>query len=427
MGNKPVTLGVNTDRFEYESGSVLSGTAYLQVVRKHVKASSLQLRLVGEEVTVVHRSETTHSGARHGERQREDIYESDSSRFWDVNVPLKHFPSGVVEAGRYEFPFQVPLPPHLPGSMNCQRGESHCSIQYTLSIHLAGVPLGSAIMPNFDTSSPPRNLTMLPRSEIIPAGNDFTIPEEVFSINTCCFSKGTMKLGAHLDRTMISPNDTLEIEFTAQNDSTVAINSVQAMIQETVEWTAKGQYSESVTERVVRSKVDSDRFPELQRYASLPSDRYFGQQFYSATAHQQSQKRYMTLQIPKKIRFTHGTGQLVTVRHSLTLALNTPHGCCTTRPEHTILLHVQPQSHVAATSVSYNNNSNNNNIGAQLPEPSAPSPHPPATAEPMMLPEDWSGTAITAEVVSVDENIMAHVFVLGPANKIPPPSAPSLT
>jgi hypothetical protein len=234
-------------------------------------------------------------------------------------------------------------------------------------------------------------------------------------------------LGAHLDRNMISPNDTLEIEFTAQNDSTVAVNSVQAIIQETVEWMANGQYSESVTERVVRSKLDSDRFPELQRYASLPSDRYFGQQNYSATAHQQSQKRYMTLQIPKKIRFTHGTGQLVTVRHSLTLALNTPHGCCTTRPEHTILLHVQPQSQVAATSASYHNsnNNNNNNIGAQLSASPAP-PHPPATAEPMMLPEDWSGTAITAEVVSVDENIMAHVFVLGPANKTSPPSAPPL-
>jgi hypothetical protein len=423
MGNKPVTLGVNTDRFEYESGSVLSGTAYLQVVRKRVKASSLQLRLIGEEVTVVHHSET-HSGERNGEqRQREDIYERDNSRFWDVNVPLTRFKSGVVEPGRYEFPFQVPLPSHLPGSMNCQRGESHCSIIYTLSIHLAGVPMGSTIMPNFDTSSPPRNLTMLPRSEIIPAGSRFTIPEEVFPIRTCCFSKGTMKLSAHLDRTIISPNDTLEIEFTAQNDSTVAINSVQAMIQETVEWTANGQYSESVTERVVRSKLDSDRFPELQRYASLPSDRYFGQQNYSATAHHQSQNRYMTLQIPKKIRFTHGTGQLVTVRHSLTLALNTPHGCCTTRPEHTILLQVQPQSHVAATSASAS--SYNNNIGAQLPEPSAP-PHPPATAEAMMLPEDWSGTAITAEVVSVDENIMAHAFILGPANKMPPlPSAPS--
>eukprot|EP00957_Ditylum_brightwellii_P071919 5466395-Ditylum_brightwellii.AAC.1 len=92
-------------------------------------------------------------------------------------------------------------------------GKSHCEVRYSIGAHLVQ-PGGAGGLFNRITKSwlraLPKELIITDKPQLagIIAGG-IALPPEAQSINyCCCFNRGTMTLGAELERAILSPGDT---------------------------------------------------------------------------------------------------------------------------------------------------------------------------------------------------------------------------
>jgi len=484
MGNKPCTVGIRTDQETYDAGSVVTGTIYVSITTsKPVQATSLNLSFVGEERVVIHHttseSHTDHQG-RTTNRHR-DHYERANCIFYKFDYPIASFQGkqgGIIAPGQYEYPFQVTLPQDLPGCTSCVRGQSRCDILYKMTAHFVQPDAGFFSKPPHFTKS----FGVLAHTDAQQTNDvaGIKLPPEVTPVKTCCcFGKGTMTLQCEIDKSILSPHDHLEIQFAGKNESTVKVLNVKVELDEIVEWHAHG-HSEKLTraaaERVLAGGHEMPEFQELRRVPRR--HHYFGipdssDATASLTNNTPSRKTFLV--VPGDIRDTY-RGNLMEVRHIVTITLVTSGGCCTTSPESCVALQVRrrptggqavavpangpiyndstttvtptaptediqsfsssttpveaPPAYAPATSAaSFNNNNNNNNDNTNgYPAPTAPLQEygdydddhgndvVMAQAEPV-LPVDWS--AQTANVVEIP---MAQAMLLDFDH--PSPSAP---
>jgi len=61
----------------------------------------------------------------------------ESRSLCNLFLPLAHFPTGIAEVGKYQFPFELPVPLDIPPSVAQQRGNaSMAHAVYTLSVQV---------------------------------------------------------------------------------------------------------------------------------------------------------------------------------------------------------------------------------------------------------------------------------------------------
>ena len=426
MGNRPITIGIETDRSSYTAGQQVRGTVYMSITKSNQAAQTLQLQLVGEESAVIHYTTThTNDDSRHGTHTwHEDHYERSNHIIFNAEYPLAAFSNSQVAVGQYEYPFSIVLPNKLATSMRIYSGESHCEIKYKLRATLIQ-PGAQNIFFKYPHGT---KQIQISASKPKPIGEiPLEMPPEVVPVTTCCCSnKGTMELEAHLNKSILSPNDTIGVRYRCQNHSTEQVTHVKVQIEEVIEWRING-HRERKKQILDQKSFDGHLYPELM--AKLPRrwnrPLYPAQQFDQMTPFARGQQWHTTdLYLPHD---THDSyqGHAVTVRHVVSIILKSK-GCCTTDPDSSTLVNVvrhlqedyeqgkmplnsEPPTveGIATAPPDTLDNPYNNTFSPTAPEDIYDNTQPIAHAQ--ALPPDWH--AQTAEVVEIP---MAEAMVVEP-------------
>ena len=423
MGNAPVKIGIRLDNNVVEAGNVLKGRVFLSVQNRDQQARGVHLVLKGDEKSLIRRNET--------HREQDHRYShSTSSSILHMDVPLTTFPTGLVPSGQFEYPFEWPLPDKLPSSMNCQLGDSRCSIEYHLTAYLDNS--GSlSILPDYSSTV---TVTVLGSSRGEFVGTQIDL--ENYAIKSCCADRGTMTMGWDADTTVAAPGGTINVGIMGKNDSIVELRYLQAKLVETVTWSADG-HSETIVGEIASSEIYVTDNTLWTPRLSLPSRRDRRRHHYETMdGHFGAEildNRYMAhLHLSPNARDSY-VGNLIRVRHCLVVTAVTPGACCVTSPESSVLVTVQRRMPTGTTTPYASAVTPTPAVVCenQMSIPSAPmelmstyQEPPMATAE--MLPNDWSPhesevVVIPANSVFVQTSATAH-RIFSPHDMMP--SAP---
>ena len=460
MGNKPMTIGVRTDQQCYRAGSTVTGRVYVSVTNQAQAVDCLMLKIVGEESAVVHRttqhSSSSSSSRRRGQRRHSTTgsrtqhhYERANVLFLQLEYPLTRYNTASLPPGQYEYPFVIQLPPSLPSSMMCRKGESHAQVKYQI---VATMHKSNAGIFNSNPSALQRLQLMatVPYNSSIkeqqPPQEQHLPLEHVPVQKCCCFGRaGSMSLEVKVDKTIIQPQDVVNVQFSGTNKSSVKVKEVRVQLEQIIEWQCHG-YKEQVRTTLDQRVLDANQYPELQEISPQRArQQYFGVPQAEHFLSNHHEWHASQLRIPAESQDSMN-GRAIQIRHVLSVQLRTK-GCCTTNPESGArmqlyrsvvaagannnadddpLLLVPPQEQSTPASAPmdiYDNEAGGGskaNHQTAIPlvaavEPSAPSDiyndgeESLPVAEAQALPPDWN--AQTAEVVNIP---MAEAVILDP-------------
>ena len=399
MGNQVATIVVQTNEQSYIAGSRVTGKIYLHVQQSNrttFDTTGLILTVHGIEKTCVQYTET------HQERDNDDnnsIRSVQVDRFayshrniLRLEMIVNSFSSGMVRrGGDFEFPFEFELPRNLPASMLCHSndGQSYCSINYTIegSLRRPGI-LFSHIhhTTSFFVRTNPREIISPDFQRAI------RIPPDKQNVNfCCCINRGTISLGAEIDKDTFNRNESVRVGFSVRNESSVNIDTVKVSFSEVVSWKAQGKSatcSFTLAERNMRPSCIKGTASALN-----PSRENLFADEESAYLYDPCQS--IDFILSNTARDSH-EGALIQVRHEIHVTAITP--CCITSPEVNIPVFVQPELTLAhATVVKGRIVDANKFVGASAPlEPEIS----------LSLPLDWSPRTAESSTLQVSHGIL---------------------
>ena len=394
MGNTPITIGLRTEKLSYRAGERVNGTVYVSVNHRkggHEPVQAILLRLEGQERAVVHYTSTETEGDQSRSR---DHYDESNVTFSKMEHPLQTVPSGKIGRGQYEYPFSIQLPHSLPSSMECQSGQSHCSVEYKLTATFIKPPSSSGLFSSHPSSE--QKLTI--RAEPNPmddndlANTSLVLPvRDVPVIACCCDNKGAMLLQAKFDKTTAKPHDSISVQFRCQNESSVKVKKVQVEFESIITWKGCHGSQKKRVRHVLDSQImDASKFPELKKHrpghatthnprrtpdppAPTPYD------IDGSFPYDNVPWRQALIRVPGMVYDSY-EGHAVHVRHNMTVTLSTK-GCCINDVDASTLIQLFQNLPSNANTTTgrrrpphqegSNHNNNNNNTAA--PVPSAPS------------------------------------------------------
>lgn len=237
---------VNQERFE--AGDTIKLKVLVNADRKkyveRIRGVKLRLHIVGEEYVVVHWTDKHNS---------EDHFERETHPLFQVHEILHTFPEETNE-GKYDFPFEYTLAENLPSSFfSTTVGRSSCSIRYRISVVLTGQ--------SFFKENIIWELALPVRAKPIPvpANQQPKIPPpDVQQITfCCCFNKGSMGLGAIMNKKTVSQYDSLLVGVVAENNSVVNIDKMEVKFFQVTTFEArykKARQKRSMAKQVVTSE-----------------------------------------------------------------------------------------------------------------------------------------------------------------------------
>ena len=335
MGNTPVTVGLHTDQSCYTAGDLVTGKIYISVTKPQ-PATVLNIRILGEEHTIIHHTtnETTSNGSGSNSTtttREHDHYEEANSAFFNLDYPIHMFPK-QIEVGQYEFPFTINLPANLPSSIMCRKNQSYAQVHYQITAKL------QTTTGLFQQA--PQKTQVLQILAAPPSGfaddSALQLPNERVPVTKCCCRKqGHVALAASFDKTVVRPNETIGVAFTANNQSTVRVDTVRVILEEYIEWRAHGR-SEKVHRVLQKVDLPASDYPELAKLHRKPNT-YFGGSNNTMDQHplihNNDTPGRSSIQVVVPTGATDSYhGRWIEVRHVLSVRLLTP-GCCTTNPE----------------------------------------------------------------------------------------------
>jgi len=420
MGNRPITIGVETDKAEYTAGSTLRGKVYLSISNRQstgVAAQILQLRLVGKESSVVHHTSSNDS-------HTDDHYERSSHTFFQVDHPLYTFINQRAPSGQYEYPFQFKLPDNLPSTMKARDGKSTCEVEYELVATLVQ-PGGGGIFNSHPNSKKTISVWATARE---PTDSSVQHPPDDIPVNSCCCcEKGSMTLEACVNKTVVLHNDSIQVQYRCQNNSSMDVHAVKIQLEQVIQWTCNTR-KKKVRKILDKLEFDGHRYPELDATAPKSTFCCFGgPPSYSHVPTAPLSREFHTaqLKVPMDACDTY-RGHAVSVQHVLSVVL-VSYGCCNNNPESATMMQLV-KAFSGSTMTSANDEKTSSPIAAAAVAPSAPSDlldnnntaspvfaqafssASPIMAEAQALPPDWN--AQTAQVVEIP---MAEAMVIEPS------------
>lgn len=329
MGNSPITVGIRTQKLDYKAGDSVNGTVYMSVTKSGQRAQALVLQIVGREHAVVHYTTTETHRDGHAEHTRHhDHYDESTHDFMRIEYPLHRFESQQLVSGQFEFPFSIQLPLDLPSSMQCQRGQSRCSVEYRLTATL--MQPSSGIFSSNPSSEQLLNVVRIPPLNEDTSNCSLELPvQEVPVVTCCCHNKGNIMLQAQFNKTILQPQDNIEVQFRCRNNSSVRVHRVRVQLEQTTKWTTSRGREETVQDLLDRQNLDAKQFPELQK-----KPRRQRHEFGSANEQipfQDSNWNRCAIRVPATVRDSYD-GRAIKIRHLISVQLLTD-GCCTTDPD----------------------------------------------------------------------------------------------
>jgi hypothetical protein len=155
MGNKQSPrLFIQTDCTAYLPGDEVTGSVYAHLPTS-LASETLWLQIIGFEFC----SRISSIGGQNRNPGRHD--------YFNYKVPLSHWPTKLVEAGDYSFPFVFVLPSGLPGSLALRQQGIIAEISYKILASFQGLdvsdeisllvaqPSAEALKPDFQTVTRP--------------------------------------------------------------------------------------------------------------------------------------------------------------------------------------------------------------------------------------------------------------------------------
>ncbi len=425
MGNKPISIGLKTERTNYEAGSIVKGTVYVKVSpSSNDRVTGIHLVLDGEERVFVSLAEVLESDREEPGNVQNSVHEESQQnaskrrkkgdrmvkshvRLVSVNVPIAQFPKALPR-GEYEYPFEWELPRHLPPSMFiASQGPSAGVVHYQLTSYYSTgkAPAnanGALYLPH---QSATQKIQILATAS--PSKDIKTIQEhDEFPVSSCyCFPKGKVNLGFHVDRNVVSPGSRLQVELTGENFSEIPVSQLEVTLLEHVKLTAENR-SLQRTYTLARETISTTALPSWQGRSS--HNHSYNEALLASGA--SNDPLPLRLWVPSSARVSY-SGKLIEVTHTLVVrAVTLWYASCPTL-ECSIKVGIvgndasnAPEAQrVSATTTT----AASLDTAAQMPE-----------AEVVILPDDWRGQAadvifIPPSMVMVDDdNILAPPSVV---------------
>uniref|UniRef100_A0A7S3P050 Arrestin C-terminal-like domain-containing protein n=1 Tax=Amphora coffeiformis TaxID=265554 RepID=A0A7S3P050_9STRA len=329
MGNQQTKVGLRLDRDQYEAGGVITGRVYLSLSKQQPQSTSnnhaisgLHLRFTGEEYAQVARKQKHHN--KNHQHHHEPVIERSTHVLVRNDFPLVDLRG--TNAGQYEYPFELPVPPDLPSSMKCAKdksNKSYCEIRFKLTAYLVG---------GYSTGEVSAETAV----RLLSRGNtdvQFPLPllveSDSYPVNVCCFwNKGHIKLGWQTDRSVVAPGDAIQIEAFGENKSKLEVEALTVKWVETTTWKTSSSdgHRRSVQRTVAEQKIDVNRLSQwaprdVMEHGLVQNDNF-----------QNQRPVHFSLHLPRETRETY-TGSAVLVRHMIIVRANTAGGFTTTSPE----------------------------------------------------------------------------------------------
>ena len=317
IGAVPAVVVVTVDNAEMRPGSMLTGTVYLDVKQPTIECSSVDIYIIGQEISAV-RYNTYEGTGKEKKKVRRTAHAH--SILYNVAFPLATFSEGIIHQGHYQYSYSCLIPDGLPSSMRVN-GMSHCRVVYSVYVRLQRhgsmqwtIDHKCIFKVIASSRIPTKGLTMCRYVE-----------PTVVPINSCfCFSRGSLLCGASISSTQLVAGDHARVNFAVRNRSTVHIEYVQVSLMETTSWRAK-RYRDHYT-RVLFSNIIRDIQTEnTEPLASVSSVHDAGQSLREVRDVLTSGKYGLDITVPKNCYDSY-RGTLLKVTHLLHVQFKTPGG-----------------------------------------------------------------------------------------------------
>lgn len=238
MGNSAASshasVHVALERGQYHAGEVVRG--YVQVqVQSQFSCTDLYAIFHGDAETTVHSEETEWEGSGENRRQvtRHHVHHARERLVEDVRLVAK-FMGGCAAPGLYQFPFEFALHPMLPSSAFVS-GNDHAAIAYGVEVHM--------VRPGFFN----RDLVHRTFIDLIANVPHPITPEMVHDNPTvnfcCCFNRGSVDLGAALEKNAFCANENVVVNFQMSNNSSSEVQDIRIDLKERIHLHAQGRHS----------------------------------------------------------------------------------------------------------------------------------------------------------------------------------------
>jgi hypothetical protein len=324
MGNKPIMVGIQLDRFTYKFGSELTGRVFLSVSDSAegipISSTGVTLAIVGEEYHGI-------VMLGHNPQTKAPVNEVDEvHQFLRIEVPLTAFQSKCIPStGQYEYPFQWTIPAHLPSSMACQYFNVHCGIRYKITAFL-NQPAARHISEY--TATQLFKISAEGQHKAATTGIVVVEPEYI-PVHVCCFNKGSMMLGFDISSTKVSPNSTLEVGIVGTNASFVDVHYLKAELFEAVE--CPFPYDNGHNKYTMRRLLAERKFGPNEHWAPIINTPRLSYMDQVQVTEETVGRVHGVLRLPSDARDTY-QGSFIVVSHFLVVTAVTSGACFVTSP-----------------------------------------------------------------------------------------------
>lgn len=224
----------------YQSGETVNGYVDINISGGSIKCQHIVVEMKCETNTTVRYTKRTGSG----DNRKTKVYTAkETSTNYHLRMIGSQFPTGRAEVGRYQIPFEFNIPPAAPSSVIVpliNRDSATITHMITVGIDVNGK--------TYYVHSVPFQVKSLVTHPIVS-----TMTEDKQDVNfLCCFNRGTIFLGAMLQKNAYHAGEMASITYEVDNNSSSLVEGVQVDLIATVSASAKSH-------RFVRTKVLASR------------------------------------------------------------------------------------------------------------------------------------------------------------------------
>jgi len=221
---------VQMESYNYSPGQQVSGQIFLDL-RVNFPAACIIMKLEGKEKTKFWKSKQVYShtdsnGTTHYRTEWYAVY--GRHRILHYDFPVANFNGGFIPAGQYTIPFTFALPHNIPNTFRHDWHDPydcHARIHYEIKAKLEqNSGNGNDLLKFKQPFSVNAQLTGV-------ASNKATETDKEV-VCCCCCSKGRCKITGYFEKDAYQPNEIAYMVSEVQNETSVNINSLQAVFHQ---------------------------------------------------------------------------------------------------------------------------------------------------------------------------------------------------
>ncbi|CAD8109170.1 unnamed protein product [Paramecium primaurelia] len=215
MGNKSGSefggIMIRTEKSLYFAGDVVKGNIYLHIIKPGYHGNVVQFSIVGKEKT----RWTTGSGKHRTTHYGKNVFHRDT-------VVINTFLNENLMVGQFVFPFELHLPPNLPGSFHY-----HQHILASLNYKVKARVISTSNSIN-DIKNKQEIIIREPIKEVLQVSSK---QETAYLRTWCCKEQGSSSISAKVAKNLYFPAEFVQITYDIDNsDCKLNIENVDVII-----------------------------------------------------------------------------------------------------------------------------------------------------------------------------------------------------